>query len=307
MAKQNKKLVEQSEALSDFFESLMRDVDAYHDQENSEQLATKKDYRDDINECSSGPQEQLVEVDSGLIAYVEPQAEQNQEAITKTQIKTTEPETKIFTPLPPVVSDSVVVDEVQPVIEVVDTKIQVSVPTSEPVPEIEDDKEDTPSDELPEWCKHEFQAMLFKVAGLTLAVPLIDLNGVVECNLDDISAMPGHADFYFGLMKHLDKNVPLVDTARFVLPADKLTTLLADDPASRITRAVLIQDSQYGLACDEVNEILTLSPEEVRWRSQRTQRRWLAGTVIEHMCALIDATAFAELLAERTPIQAFRE
>jgi purine-binding chemotaxis protein CheW len=35
----------------------------------------------------------------------------------------------------------------------------------------------------------------------------------------------------------------------------------------------------------------------VKWRTQRNQRPWLAGTVIEHMCALVDVTALAELIA----------
>lgn len=30
---------------------------------------------------------------------------------------------------------------------------------------------------------------------------------------------------------------------------------------------------------------------------QRGQRPWLAGTVIEHMCALLDVAALAELIA----------
>jgi len=42
--------------------------------------------------------------------------------------------------------------------------------------------------------------------------------------------------------------------------------------------------------------VLRLTPDQVRWRTERTRRRWLAGTVIEHMCALIDPPAFAEML-----------
>jgi len=300
MAKQNNNLVEQSEALTDFFESLMRDVDAYQEQadEVSPQVVKKDNAEQSI--LSAHAEEHPTAIEPGVTHPEHTQTKLKQDVITENPIKIAEPETKLFETLPPVLPEPELLDEVTPRIEPVATK------THEPKPN-EVVEKTTENEELPEWCQHEFQAMLFKVAGLTLAVPLIDLNGVVECNLDDISAMPGHADFYLGLMKHLDKNVPLVDTAKFVLPADKLSTLSGVEPAERITRAVMIQDCRYGLACDEVNEVVTLSPEEVRWRTQRTQRRWLAGTVIEHMCALIDATAFAELLAERTPIQAFRE
>ena len=300
MAKQNKKLVEQSEALSDFFESLMRDVDAYQEQVDADSPPAVKTDNVEQSTLPAHAGEHPTAIETGVTQPEQTQTEFKQDVIAEKSIKTSEPDTKLFETLPSVLPEPELIDEVTPVIETVATEVTAPEP-------IEAVEKTAASEELPEWCQHEFQAMLFKVAGLTLAVPLIDLNGVVECDLDDISAMPGHADFYLGLMKHLDKNVPLVDTAKFVLPADKLSTLSGDEPAKRITRAVMIHDCQYGLACDEVNQVVTLSPEEVRWRTQRTQRRWLAGTVIEHMCALIDATAFAELLAERTPVQAFRE
>ena len=299
MAKQKKQLVDQSEALSDFFESLMRDVDAYEDPSTIaiDTIATtnQQDSPRAVDNNVSEPEASISDVTDPVIT----QAQLSPVSLPEHQTISTEPNNKLFETLPPVMPEPVVVEE---------TKLEVEVPTQTPAPvPVTEAEQSTESEELPDWCQHEFQAMLFKVAGLTLAVPLVDLNGVVECDLEDVSALPGHADFYLGLMKHLDKNVPLVDTARFVLPADKLSTLAGDEPSERITRVVMIHDCQYGLACDEVNEVITLNPDEVRWRTQRTQRRWLAGTVVEHMCALIDATAFAELLAARTPIQAFRE
>ncbi len=147
---------------------------------------------------------------------------------------------------------------------------------------------------VPEWAREPFQAMLFKVAGLTLAVPLESLSGVVEWP-DKLTEMPGHADFFLGLLTHLDTTVPVVDTARLVFPADRLPP--DDDPLARVTRIVLIGGGRWGLACDAVAEVVTLRHDQVRWRSERTRRRWLLGTVIDHMCALIDTDAFAEKLA----------
>ena len=142
---------------------------------------------------------------------------------------------------------------------------------------------------------NEFQAMLFKVAGLSLAVPLEELSGVVEWK-DDLTEMPGHADFYLGIMQHLGQSIPVVDTARLVFPRDKLKALAADEPRERVTRVILIDDSRWGLAVDDVKEVITLKKDDVRWRSERTSRKWLLGTVIEHMCALLDTKAFAEKL-----------
>ncbi len=142
---------------------------------------------------------------------------------------------------------------------------------------------------------NEFQVMLFKVAGLTLAVPLDGLNGVVEWK-DDLAEMPGHAEFYLGILQHLGQRIPVVETASLVFPPEKLKSLAVPEPLDRITRIVLIDEGRWGLAVDSVEEVITLQHDKVRWRSERTRRRWLLGTVIDHMCALIDPRAFAEKL-----------
>ena len=193
-----------------------------------------------------------------------------------------------------------------PVAPMLPVEAEVPIQTALPATQPAISTEETPV-EKPAWAESMFQALLFKVAGLTLAVPLVELNGVVEWRTDAITQMPGHVDFYLGLLPHLGKNVAIIDTARLVMPADRLTSLVGDDPYKRLTLVVLIDGGRYGLACDEVAQVITLQPTAVRWRTSRTQRRWLAGTVVEHMCALIDAPAFAKMLAERMPLKAFRD
>jgi len=39
-----------------------------------------------------------------------------------------------------------------------------------------------------------------------------------------------------------------------------------------------------------------ISPDQVKWRSTQGKRPWLAGTVIEHMCALIHVDSLVALL-----------
>ena len=108
--------------------------------------------------------------------------------------------------------------------------------------------------------------------------------------------MPGHAPWYLGLATYRDRSVPVVDTAQLVLPPDRLARLTTP-PEERIRRIVFIDEGRWGLGCDEVAEVISLGRDEVRWRTERTKRRWLAGTVIDHMCALLDPAAFAEMLA----------
>jgi purine-binding chemotaxis protein CheW len=150
--------------------------------------------------------------------------------------------------------------------------------------------------ELPAWGESRFQAMLFKVAGLTLAVPLIELSGVQEWGAHKVTPLPGHVLWFLGLTLYRDHNVPVIDTAQLVLPEERRQRLTGS-PEERLTRIVFIGEGRWGLACDEVAQVISLEPGQVRWRTQRTSRAWLAGTVIEHMCALIDPSAFAQMLA----------
>ena len=195
---------------------------------------------------------------------------------------------------------------------VVETEMPVDAPVEAPVPPVDAPVIAAPVTEIPtetpapetmqqeipteEKTQSEFQVMLFKVAGLTLAVPLDGLHGVVEWK-DDLTEMPGHADFFLGILQHLGRHIPVVETASLVFPAEKLESLNVPERRERITRIVLIDEGRWGLAVDSVEEVITLREDQVRWRTERTRRKWLLGTVIEHMCALIDPHAFAEKLA----------
>lgn len=143
-----------------------------------------------------------------------------------------------------------------------------------------------------------FQALMFKVAGLSLAVRLVELSGVLEWDESKLTEMPGHSPFYMGVIQYLGKSIPIVDTARLVFPADKLKALSADKPYERVKRIVLIDDGKWGLACDEIAEVVELTADSVKWRENRSQRKWMAGTVIKHMCALVDASGFSEMLGD---------
>lgn len=156
--------------------------------------------------------------------------------------------------------------------------------------------EEQPAKQIVEIPDEPFQALMFKVAGLSLAVSLVELNGVLEWDESALTEMPGHSPFFMGVIQYLGKSIPIVDTARLVFPADKLVSLSADKPYERVKRIVLIDDGKWGLACDEIAEVVELTPEAVKWRENRSQRKWMAGTVIDHMCALVDASGFSEML-----------
>ena len=188
---------------------------------------------------------------------------------------------------PPVIA----VPAIPQVEELVETPVELE-------PQLEQQAEAPPPplpEGVPEWAAAPFQALLFKVSGLTLAVPLAELSGVQEWENGAVTPMLGKIEWYLGLMEYRGRQVPVVDTAQLVLPPDRLARLLEEE-RGELGHVVFIQDGTWGLACDSVDEVISLNHEEVKWRTSRSKRRWLAGTVLEHMCAIIDPPAFAEML-----------
>ncbi len=140
-----------------------------------------------------------------------------------------------------------------------------------------------------------FQIMMFKTAGLTLAVPLVELSGVITWP-DTVTEMPGHKESYLGIVQHLGKKVPVIDIAQIVFPQDRIGSLIDSESQDRLQRIVFINEFEWGLACDAVNDVISIEPEQVKWRKSGTKRAWLAGTVVEHMCALLDIKELSKLL-----------
>jgi purine-binding chemotaxis protein CheW len=156
----------------------------------------------------------------------------------------------------------------------------------QPVPEIVSAPEGGP----PDWGRERFQCLGLRLAGLTLAVPLVKLNGIIEMP-EEITPMPGHQPWFLGLVKHLNQQVKVVDIARIVLPEGR------DYAPIQARHVVLMDDSRWGIACEGITEVMTLETDAVRWRSSRGKRPWLAGTVIEQMCAILDVDILARDLA----------
>lgn len=144
----------------------------------------------------------------------------------------------------------------------------------------------------PEWGEEPFECLLFDVAGLTLAVPLVSLGSIYPLAGHDLTPLFGQPAWFLGILPSQAGNLKVLDTARWVM-AERYR----DDFREGLQYVISVQGYEWGLAVHQVSRSIRLDPKEVKWRTQRTQRPWLAGTVIDHMCALVDVAALAELIA----------
>ncbi|WP_159812662.1 CheW domain-containing protein [Pseudomonas sp. 18058] len=163
--------------------------------------------------------------------------------------------------------------------------VEVHLPPSNTPPPVE-------TDGRPAWAADAFECLLFDVAGLTLAVPLVCLGSIYSLAGQELTPLFGQPEWFLGILPSQAGNLKVLDTARWVMP-DRYR----DDFRQGLQYLISVQGYEWGLAVHQVSRSLRLDPNEIKWRSHRGQRPWLAGTVIEHMCALLDVAALAELIA----------
>ncbi|MBF6028692.1 CheW domain-containing protein [Pseudomonas sp. P115] len=181
----------------------------------------------------------------------------------------------VVVPIVPVVVAPVVVEPV----------VEVHLPPSIIPPPVT-------GDGRPAWAAEPFECLLFDVAGLTLAVPLVCLGSIYSLEGQELTPLFGQPEWFLGILPSQAGNLKVLDTARWVMP-DRYR----DDFRQGLQYVISVQGYEWGLAVHQVSRSLRLDPNEIKWRSQRGQRPWLAGTVIEHMCALLDVSELAELIA----------
>jgi purine-binding chemotaxis protein CheW len=139
------------------------------------------------------------------------------------------------------------------------------------------------------WSSQGVECLIFSVSGLKLAVPLLLLGGVHEVISDDVKPLIGQPKWYLGLIHREDQNLQVIDTATFIMP--ERAESLAEQGYKYL---IQLEKSPWAIACQSIDNTVRLEASEIKWRGDRGKRVWLAGTVIEKMCALIDVSGLLQ-------------
>ncbi|MFT6507160.1 MAG: purine-binding chemotaxis protein CheW [Colwellia polaris] len=144
----------------------------------------------------------------------------------------------------------------------------------------------------------DFQAMFFEVAGLIIAVPLVELGGIHSNN--KATPLMGKPDWFKGVMLHRDEKINVVDTALWVMPEKCDQALLS---ALNYQYIIMLNNSEWGLSAEKLIDTVTLKQEDVKWLDTPNKRPWLAGLVKNRMCALLDVDSLIKLLEKGANIK----
>ncbi len=131
------------------------------------------------------------------------------------------------------------------------------------------------------------QCLMFKVGGNLLSIPLTDLHSVVKWQTR-LTQLPGEPDWMLGILKHRDNNVRVVDSA---------SILQINRTADNLPGFVLVLgDEKWGITCDQIDKVITLNYDDVKWNQNQTNRIAL-GTIRSSLSSLLSPQGIVNCLS----------
>ena len=127
----------------------------------------------------------------------------------------------------------------------------------------------------------DIRARLFKVAGIPLAIPLEEIDGILD-NKETAS----YRDIGETSFDYRGRDIDILDLREVILPEGHPERLAygGNDEG----HIIVLSDYDVGLLCDQVGDIVDLQEQEIEWRTERRSRTWLAGMARGHEHALLD-------------------
>jgi len=139
------------------------------------------------------------------------------------------------------------------------------------------------------WSSQGVECLVFSLCGLKLAVPLLYLGGVHEVLPEDVKPLMGQPGWYLGMVHTGEQNLQVIDTANFIMPEREQNLA-----GKGFKYLIQLEKTPWAIACQSIDDTVRLEASEIKWRGDRGKRSWLAGTVIERMCALVDVSGLLQ-------------
>jgi purine-binding chemotaxis protein CheW len=292
-SKNQDELVDSNDALDVFIDSLFR---LEPEKENSDELETAPEATTET--ISPPPKMEIISEPEPLSVAVE---SENFPPEIQPVVKITKPETGVRLDTAVEIEhvpESELEVKIEPIVVEEDTAINTAPAILKGI--VDDEAEiqhveiEPVQDEADAYPTEPFQTLIFTVGKLNVALPIKDISGIIKWP-GGLASMPGKADWNLGIYSERGDNVSIVDTAKFIIPHNRSDLLPNENEYNHI---ILVADKKWGLACNDVSKVVSLSPEQVKWTGERNIRPWLAGTIIEQMCALLNVNSFVKLLEE---------
>lgn len=169
------------------------------------------------------------------------------------------------------------------------TALPLTPPALEEVPATETVETSPPIETTPRPVQ-DSQALLFDIAGLSLVLPLTELDGIENWPINGLTQLPGQPAHVLGMLSSPQQHTRVID----------LTTLITSQSSNSedCRYILLVNNKQLGLAVSAIHRVIRLDKENVRWRREtaKTQRPWLAGMLMSPLSSIISLNELLKII-----------
>src|SRR5690554_702407 len=136
------------------------------------------------------------------------------------------------------------------------TALPLTPPALEEVPATETVETSPPIETTPRPVQ-DSQALLFDIAGLSLVLPLTELDGIENWPINGLTQLPGQPAHVLGMLSSPQQHTRVID----------LTTLITSQSSNSedCRYILLVNNKQLGLAVSAIHRVIRLDKENVRW------------------------------------------
>lgn len=195
----------------------------------------------------------------------------------------------------------------------IETKIKYDNNNSECLTEPENN-EDFNSEEqhiekfnIPSWGSKPFECLLVKTTGMEFMLPAMLVNYIEKIN-KKITRIPLDAVAFKGVVTLREKSVAVIDLLSLVSEdksiENKQTSCIEEN---QINNVIVMEDSSYALACDDVSQLIMLNPEDARWNRASFNNPMFTGIVTEYLCPIINIDYLSKRIAEMPFVQSLNQ
>ncbi len=140
----------------------------------------------------------------------------------------------------------------------------------------------------PLWEQKIFQCLLVNLAGMKVLVPAMSISYIERID-KKIIRLPMGVDAFRGMVTLRNRSVAVIDLFSLV---SENTYLDGEQPEQtdeqNIDYVIVIDKSDYALACEDIGEMITLKSSDVCWHEASFNNPMFSGIVPDYLCPLVN-------------------
>jgi chemotaxis signal transduction protein len=143
--------------------------------------------------------------------------------------------------------------------------------------------------QIPLWGEKPFECLLIKSAGISLMVPAMPVSYIERINNKKIIRLPSYIKAFRGMVTLRERSVAIIDLFSLISENTSINSQQAIQiDTDHIEYVLVMENSDYALACDDVCKIIMLNTENVRWNKGCFNNPIFAGIVPEYLCPIVN-------------------